>query len=352
MPDHAPTLSTSGSIRTGQVAACAAALTTGLARQFLCERRSAGASRHVTGRALAPLLAHLRSLGVAPAAAEEIPASPTEAMLARYRGYLVSERGLKERTCRGYVALIRPFAAAQMSSGLMPGQAHLAARITRGEKRALAGWRRHRAVHRRLRHYRLCGTARPFVARAGVVLGAAGAHRVRDRIDLRRIPHGSPSCLPCPCPDLPVGLTWSRSGPRDPPGWPALRGHGSRRGSGSVGRAGCLGLVDGRGPAGEEVQRVVGWMRPSRGCQDRPGMVLPRIRSRASMAGFQRLSQFRLDPTVKLSCMLTGPSGTSAALVSWSWICCLTGARLSRLSGELQAGGQSGSVMSKAGPAV
>jgi pimeloyl-ACP methyl ester carboxylesterase len=35
------------------------------------------------------------------------------------------------------------------------------------------------------------------------------------------------------------------------------------------------------------------------------------------------LSQFRPGPTVKLSCMLTGPSGSVAAPVSWSWICCL-----------------------------
>ena len=41
------------------------------------------------------------------------------------------------------------------------------------------------------------------------------------------------------------------------------------------------------------------------------------------MAGFQRLSQFRPGPTVKLSCMLARPSGSVAAPVSWSWICCL-----------------------------
>ncbi len=41
------------------------------------------------------------------------------------------------------------------------------------------------------------------------------------------------------------------------------------------------------------------------------------------MAGFHRLSQFRFGPTVKQSCMRTGPGGSGVAVVSWSLICSL-----------------------------
>ena len=49
----------------------------------------------------------------------------------------------------------------------------------------LAGGRRDRALHRRLRRRRLRDPARPLGARARVLLGADRADRVRDRHDLR-----------------------------------------------------------------------------------------------------------------------------------------------------------------------
>jgi hypothetical protein len=64
-------------------------------------------------------------------------------------------------------------------------------------------------------------------------------------------------------------------------------------------------------------------MRPSWGCQARSGLVRPRSWSRESMTGFQRLSQLRRGPVVKLSCRQTGPGGRIAALASWSRICSL-----------------------------
>jgi hypothetical protein len=45
------------------------------------------------------------------------------------------------------------------------------------------------------------------------------------------------------------------------------------------------------------------------------------------MAGFHRLSQFRFGPTVKQSCMRTGPGGSGVAVVSWSLICSLNAPR-------------------------
>jgi site-specific recombinase XerD len=59
-------------------------------------------------QALAPLLEYLRHLGVAPPAPVVVP-SPTQAMLARYRTYLTSERGLAASTAEGYVHALRPF---------------------------------------------------------------------------------------------------------------------------------------------------------------------------------------------------------------------------------------------------
>ena len=58
-------------------------------------------------------------------------------------------------------------------------------------------------------------------------------------------------------------------------------------------------------------------------CHDWPGLVLPRIWPSASMVGFHRLSQFRRGLDGELELVRTGPSGRVAALVSWSWICCL-----------------------------
>jgi integrase/recombinase XerD len=86
---------------------------------FLAERRAGGQSRGRTGRAFAPLVAYLRGLAVVPPAVDAVAAAPTDQLLARYRSYLISERGLRERTCRGYVHLVRPFLAARVIAGTL-----------------------------------------------------------------------------------------------------------------------------------------------------------------------------------------------------------------------------------------
>lgn len=85
-----------------------AELTTAVSDAFLATRRAAGYRMLLSPRALVPLLKHLRGLSVAPPEPHMAP-SRTEAMLARYREYLSSERGLTAATSRGYADMVRPF---------------------------------------------------------------------------------------------------------------------------------------------------------------------------------------------------------------------------------------------------
>ena len=78
-------------------------------QQFLQARQDAGYQRHLTGKALRPLLAYLREEGATPLSPTPLPTGPVEETLARYRRYLTVERGLGEATARGYVDAVRPF---------------------------------------------------------------------------------------------------------------------------------------------------------------------------------------------------------------------------------------------------
>ncbi len=97
---------------------------------FLTGRRAGGHSRGRTGRAFAPLVDYLRGLAVVPPGVEAVATAPTDQLLARYRSYLISERGLQERTCRGYVHLVRPFLAARVISGTLDLQSVTSADVT------------------------------------------------------------------------------------------------------------------------------------------------------------------------------------------------------------------------------
>jgi integrase/recombinase XerD len=75
---------------------------------------------------LVPLLAYLRGLGVVPVA-DERALSNVELLLARYREYLLRERGLTAGTARGYIDCVRPFVSSRARGdgeldlvGLMP----------------------------------------------------------------------------------------------------------------------------------------------------------------------------------------------------------------------------------------
>jgi integrase/recombinase XerD len=101
----------------------ASGLSLAATERFLDARRAAGYTGHLTGKALAPLLAYLRELGVAPTPSPPLPTGPVEDLLRRYRGYLTSERGLGERTTANYTEAVRPFLEDRLSAqGLGLGQ--------------------------------------------------------------------------------------------------------------------------------------------------------------------------------------------------------------------------------------
>jgi integrase/recombinase XerD len=94
----------------------AVALTPAVVERFLAARRAAGYGNHRTARGLAPLLGYLRAAGAAPPSAPAVASTPVDALLERYRRYLLVERGLSAGTVRGYVDVVRPFLAGRASA--------------------------------------------------------------------------------------------------------------------------------------------------------------------------------------------------------------------------------------------
>jgi integrase len=94
----------------------AAELTPARVSGFLVARRAAGYTQWCSAQGLAPLLGYLREAGAAPRPVAPVAVTPTEALLERYRGYLLGERGLTAATVRGYVDRVRPFVAAHVGS--------------------------------------------------------------------------------------------------------------------------------------------------------------------------------------------------------------------------------------------
>ena len=90
-----------------------AGLTDQLAGSFLAARRASGHTAYLTQKSLAPLLDYLRRVGAAPPPSEVPPATPAEELLARFTGWLTSERGLTAEVARGYADSVRGFAAAR-----------------------------------------------------------------------------------------------------------------------------------------------------------------------------------------------------------------------------------------------
>jgi integrase/recombinase XerD len=89
-------------------------LTPAVADAYFAERRAAGYAGHVTGRALRPLAGYLRRLGVIPPPVPAVAVSPAEWLLARYREYLLVERGLAGTTAELNVRMVRPFLAGRV----------------------------------------------------------------------------------------------------------------------------------------------------------------------------------------------------------------------------------------------
>lgn len=93
----------------GDGALTAQNLTTQRVEAFLRDRRARGCRVGVTSRAIAPLLGYLRSLRLAPPPVVPVPATPEEVLLADYRHYLRSERGLAAGTVVHYLRCAHVF---------------------------------------------------------------------------------------------------------------------------------------------------------------------------------------------------------------------------------------------------
>ena len=86
--------------------------------EFLRARRVAGYGQwRLSARGMAPLLDHLREVGIAPVCSPAVADSAVEVLLAAYRAYLVEERGLAASTVRNYVDVARQFLSEYCASG-------------------------------------------------------------------------------------------------------------------------------------------------------------------------------------------------------------------------------------------
>ena len=83
---------------------------------FLSDRRSAGAARHKTRKALGPILGYLRGLEIAPAAETPGEDGPAGEILNRYLRFLTTERGLVPVTALRYADCLRPFLEGMQSA--------------------------------------------------------------------------------------------------------------------------------------------------------------------------------------------------------------------------------------------
>jgi integrase/recombinase XerD len=82
--------------------------------QFASYRRSVSRDdRHLTARAMAPLLEHLRGLGVVPLPVPTVALTAQERFVGAFVGYLVSERGLAASTIDNYRRVATQFLATE-----------------------------------------------------------------------------------------------------------------------------------------------------------------------------------------------------------------------------------------------
>ncbi len=88
-----------------------AALDEHLTRQFLAARRAGGYAALLSAKALAPLLGHLRGLGVAPPSRMPVLQTPADRLAMRFGEYLARERGLARDSIRSYTGVARRFLA-------------------------------------------------------------------------------------------------------------------------------------------------------------------------------------------------------------------------------------------------
>lgn len=119
--------------------------------RFVASRRAAGYRHFLTPRSLVPLLGYLRGLGVTLAPATGSSRGPADALLERYRGYLVDERGLAAGTVRSYRGVAQSFLRGVSSPQGEPDLSGLSTAVV-GQyvleecARCSPGWARHVVV--------------------------------------------------------------------------------------------------------------------------------------------------------------------------------------------------------------
>jgi integrase/recombinase XerD len=92
-------------------------LTPGRVEEFLRARRAEGYTLWLSTKAMAPVLAYLRDVGVVPDAEALGPATPAEELVERYRVYLVQERGLATATVTSYLHVAGLFFSTRSPEG-------------------------------------------------------------------------------------------------------------------------------------------------------------------------------------------------------------------------------------------
>lgn len=107
-----------------------AALTAEVVEEFCRVRRAQGHRGHLTPKGWTPILAFLRSQGVAPQACERVADGPGEVLLGRFHSYLLAERGLVAGTADGYVYLVRPFVVSRLGGDGVDGPSLSAQDVT------------------------------------------------------------------------------------------------------------------------------------------------------------------------------------------------------------------------------
>jgi integrase/recombinase XerD len=92
-------------------------LKSSVVEEFLRARGVAGYGQWLSARGMAPLLDHLREVGIVPVCSPATADSAVEVLLAAYRAYLVEECGLAASTVRNYVEVARQFVSEYCVSG-------------------------------------------------------------------------------------------------------------------------------------------------------------------------------------------------------------------------------------------
>ena len=101
-------------------------LTGPVIERFLAARRTSY-TNHYSLQALGPVLGYLRRQGVVPAVVVQAPSSPVEVLLARYRQYLIDDRGLSAPVAHAYAHWVTGFVQDGTAGGEQVGLAELTA---------------------------------------------------------------------------------------------------------------------------------------------------------------------------------------------------------------------------------